>query len=68
MFIKMWENEIFILGIFCECGAGVGLNRSHRQAAGGRGGYAARSGAGVAPKGGELLSLTGKLRARGAAL
>ena len=39
--------KIFILGIFCERGAGVGLNRSHRQTAGGRGGYASRSGAGA---------------------
>lgn len=37
MFTKMWENEIFILGIFCERGAGVGLNRSRRSDTGGRG-------------------------------
>ena len=37
----------FILRLFCECGAGVGLNRSRRSDTGGRGGYASRSGAGT---------------------
>ena len=66
----MWGNENFILRLFCERGAGVGLNRSRRSDTGGRGvclpiGCGCnRIFAGVAPKGAELLSLTGKLRAR----